>query len=252
MFPFTHVLVAQILLSSSDHQVVLGGILPDLGNSIGLNRDITHEMGTGFYGFCRDNFPEYLEFARAIITHGSRPCGLDYYADECYQGREKGYCFQRGLPFSRKVVTACNIPQEMGLWKAHNFIEMAYELIAVERYPHLSDAVTKMLDDKYIIAKCSDLLGHYFNIDTSKVGTAISRMPTYFCLLNVNSQNLAEKYAQQLKVRHHINGADVDGIAKIIEEAKASVAHEFENFISSSVDLISNLLRDYPKRDNAY
>ncbi|MDD2498384.1 MAG: hypothetical protein PHT78_00110 [Desulfitobacteriaceae bacterium] len=249
MFPLTHVLVAQNLLSSSDHQVILGGIFPDLGNAIGLNRIITHEMGTGFYGFCRDNYPEYLNFARAIITHGSQPHGLDYYADECYQGEEKGYCFQRARPFCGKVVAACDIPQEMGLWKAHNFIEMAYELIAVERFPHLSDLVPEMLDDKYIIAKCSDLLGHYFNIDTSKVGTIISSMPTFFCLLDVTPQNLAAKYARQLEIRHQIKGADVAAMSKIIEEVKESVALEFGDFISSSIELISDLLRVYPSRD---
>jgi hypothetical protein len=242
MFPLTHVFVAQSLLKSTHHQVVLGGIFPDLGNIIGLNRSITHEMGAGFFGLCRDKYPQFLDFARAIITHCSYPHGLDYYADEGFEDRDTGYCFQRGAPFVDEVIKACALPPQMGLWKAHNFIEMAYEVISVKHYPFLTELLQDTLVDDAVITECSDLLGKYFNIDTSKITTIIKNMPSIFCISEVTPGNLAKKYAFFLKQRHGISQADPVAMAGIIRQAQESVEGEFHGFIDSCLAKIRVLL----------
>lgn len=250
MFPLTHVLVAQDLLLSSHPRVVLGSIFPDLGNVVGLNRTITHEMGTGFFGFCRNDCPGLLDFARAVITHGSEPFGLDYFADENFQGYDQGYCFQRGSVLVKKVVQSCNLPPEMGYWKAHNFIEMAYELVTVERYPGVVDLVMETLHDLKIISQCSDALGQYFNMDISKIGITIARMPDFFCLSRVTPLNLAKKYALQLKIRHNITGSDLSAMAKVISEAREMIEGEYRTFLDDVLKEILEVLKHYPVKSN--
>lgn len=246
MFPLTHVLLTQALLADDQHPVVLGAIFPDLGNAIGLNRKITHEMGTGFFGFCREDHQEYLPFSQAIISHGSSPCGLDYFADDSYLGADMGYCFQRALPLVPKVIEACHLPAEMGLWKAHNFIEMAYELLTVEKYPHLTGLVKAALQNDRMISDCSSLLGQYFNIDITRIGAVISNMPDLFCLEEITPHGLAEKYARQLQHRHQCDAADPAAMALVIEEAQAIVAGEFSSFIDFNIDQVGRMLKKFP------
>lgn len=245
MFPLTHVLLAQDILNSQHFKVVLGSMFPDLGNIIGVDRHITHEMGTGFFGFCRNHHPEFLDFALAIITHGTQPWGVDYYADESYQGQSKGYCFQRAVPIVHRVIEACKIPEEMGLWKAHNFIEMVYDLIAVGKYPFLTGVVEKTLNDIATIEDCAETLGKYFNMDISLISKALHKMPDFFCLTDVNPGHLAEKYAYQLKVRHGITSLDIRAMSEIITDTYELINPEFNHFYNFCREEVSSVLKKY-------
>ncbi|HHT64056.1 MAG: hypothetical protein ACOX4H_04225 [Bacillota bacterium] len=246
MFPLTHALVAQNLVKNDRSRAIIGGVFPDLANVIGLHRDVTHEMGHDFYRFCQENDKDFLDFAQAVISHGANPPGLDYYADQSYQEKEPGYCFQRAVPLVDQVIKTCAIPPQMGLWKAHNFIEMAFDVISVELYPVLPDQFEAALKDEGLLKSCSDLLGRYFHIDGGKVNDAFQKMPKYFCLRDVTPVNLAKKYAVQLKKRHGVLGADPQGIAEVIQEARKIVEEEFSSFLHDAVEKMSRLLLSYP------
>lgn len=247
MFPLAHALVAQNLIKKDDSQVIFGGVFPDLAHVIGLNRDTTHEMGRDFYSFCRDYDEDFLDFARAVISHGASPPGLDYHADQSYEGREPGYCFQRAVPLVDQVIKTCAIPHEMGLWKAHNFIEMAFDVISVELNPLLTEQFATALEDEKELKRCANLLGRYFHVDGAMINDAFQRMPDYFCLQDVTAFNLAEKYAAQLKKRHGVLKADPQGMAGVIEEAREIVTAEFSLFINDVEDKICQLLLQYPR-----
>ncbi|WP_148135634.1 hypothetical protein [Candidatus Formimonas warabiya] len=243
----THTLVAQTLLGNAHPRIILGGIFPDLGTAIGLNRDVTHAMGRDFYQFCREGNPEFLDFAQAVISHGSDPRGLDYYADQSFAGKDTGYCFQRAVPLVDKVVAACGIPPDMGLWKAHNFIEMAYEVIAVEKHPHLTESVFQALSDDQTVHRCSQVLARYFGLDTGKIEMTFRQMPHFFCLSQVTPLHLAEKYAVQLEKRHQVHTADIAAMTGVIQEAREQVEEEFPLFINGSLTLISPVITQFPR-----
>lgn len=247
MFPLTHALVAQKIIKNASSQAVLGSVFPDLANGIGLHRDITHEMGDEFYHFCREDGAENLEFAQAVISHGANPTCLDYYADQSYEGKEQGYCFQRGALLVDQVVAACAIPPGMGLWKAHNFIEMAFDVISVESYPNLTDQFQAALDDKRTVHDCSYLLGRFFQVDGAKIAESFLGMPRFFCLSNVTPIHLAEKYAIQLKKRHGVLKADPAAMADVIENARKIIEGEYISFINDAIDKIDHIMTQYPK-----
>lgn len=247
MFPLTHALVAQNLIKNIGPRVILGGVFPDLANVIGLNRDATHEMGEDFYRFCRVYNEDFLDFAQAVISHGANPAGLDYYADQSYQGQDRGYCFQRGMPLVDQVVKTCGIPPQMGLWKAHNFIEMAFDVISAELYPSLADQFLTALEDGAALKDCSYILGRYFQLDGIKIEDAFLRMPGFFCLTDVTPFHLAKKYAVQLKKRHGVLTADPEAMSEVIQKAREMVEGEFLPFINDVFNRISHLLTQYPR-----
>lgn len=247
MFPLTHALVAQNLLNSAHPRIILGGVFPDLANVIGLHRDVTHEMGEDFYRFCQRQEENLLDFAQGVISHGANPPGLDYYADQSYRGQDQGYCFQRAVPLVERVVETCGIPPHMGLWKAHNFIEMAFDVISVELYPSLTDQFAAALADGAAVKACARILGGYFHIEEEKVETAFLRMPHFFCLTDVTSFHMAEKYALQLEKRHGVKNADPWGMAEVIQEAREMVQGEFTPFINGVLDEMTPFLSLYPR-----
>lgn len=248
MFPLTHALMAQNLIKDGETRVILGGVFPDLANVIGIKRDQTHEMGGDFYYFCRSYDEELLDFAQAIISHGAKPPGLDHYADQAYQGQETGYCFQRGAYLVDKVIKSCGIPPEMGLWKAHNFIEMAFDVISSELYPILIDQFQRALKDMSRLKSCSAILGRYFQLDRTKIEDAFLRMPDFFCLIDVTPFNLAKKYARQLEKRHGVLTADPEAMAEVIQEAREMVEGEYASFMHDVEVKIAHLLTQYPSR----
>jgi len=247
MFPLTHALVAQNLIKDVGSRAVLGGVFPDLANVIGINRDVTHEMGEDFYRFCRIYDEDFLDFAQAVISHGANPPGLDYYADVSFEGQDTGYCFQRGAPLVDQVVKTCGIPPQMGLWKAHNFIEMAFDVISAELYPCLTEQFQAAIDDTRALKSCSYILGRYFQLDGTKIEDAFQRMPGFFCLSEVTPFNLAEKYAGQLRKRHGVLTADPEAMSEVIQEAREMVEGEFQSFMNDAQDRIAHLLTQYPR-----
>lgn len=248
MFPLTHALMAQNLIKNAESRVILGGVFPDLASVIGLNRDVTHEMGGDFYHFCRLYNEDFLDFAQAVISHGANPPGLDYYADQSYQEQDQGYCFQRGALLVDQVVKTCGIPPQMGLWKAHNFIEMAFDVISAESYPYLTEQFQAALEDQAALKDCSYILGRYFQLDGGKIEDAFQRMPNFFCLSDVTPLHLAEKYAMQLKKRHGVLTADPEAMSEVIQKAREMVEGEYLFFINDVFDRISRLLTQYPRK----
>ena len=150
MFPVTHIWFGEKVLGELDNQSILGTIFPDMVISGCLDYDTTHKSGWKLYEFFKKEYPEFLGFARGTISHGVDPKGLDYYGDEKYRGIEKGYCFQKAMEIVDKVV-GCSIPKELGLWKAHNFIEMAIEVEIDELNPVAHAKMKAAMKDQRVL-----------------------------------------------------------------------------------------------------
>ena len=106
MFPIVHHLTNITIDKNVSELTILGGLFPDLAIGAGIDRNKAHQMGAQFYSWCKDSAPEGLPLARGIICHGDKPCGLDYYADEAWPPGQRGWCFQKGIPYSQQVAAS--------------------------------------------------------------------------------------------------------------------------------------------------
>ncbi|MGI6679528.1 MAG: hypothetical protein ACOX2Q_10935 [Dehalobacterium sp.] len=240
--------MAQKSIENIGAGAILGSVFPDLANVIGLHRDETHEMGLDFYRFCRTYYREHLDFARGIISHGANPQGVDFYADQSFDGQNQGYCFQRGSLIVDQVIKTCGIPPQMGLWKAHNFIEMAYDLITAERYSYLLKEFQEELADEGAIEDYSQILGQYFQIEASKIKGAFQKMPEFFCLDDVTPIHLTKKYAVQLQKRHGVVKSDPWAMSEVLEEALQLIEDEFTPFMEGVYERLALLLAQFPSQ----
>jgi hypothetical protein len=210
---------------------VLGAIFPDTNLLTGFRWAITHKNTVSFHdSLSPDERASFLSFAWGMMTHGVDSEGLDYYGDEKYGDFEKGYAYFKGREIVDDVIRACRVPPEIGLWKAHNFIEMAIENLVVRRQPRLSQwAETAFRDEDYIGA-LSLTLPRFYPLDASHFQSGITRFKE-FIIPSGDPLELGKSYAKVLQIRHGITGADPLELAGIIEKAGKIIEGEYFSFI---------------------
>lgn len=242
MFPITHIWFSRKVLGYINNMTVLGSIFPDTAISGFLVHEQTHKVGLEFYDFFEDKFPEYIDFAKGVVTHTINPRGLDFYADEEYGRGAKGYCFQKAEQIEKEVINACNIPEAFGLWKAHNFIEMGIELNLAESEKALIDRLHDGLIDNSLINALTCPLETYFGMEKLSVVECMKRFSGFVELTHLNSTTLAQKYNRQMQAKHGIS-INIEECGRIIERSRVIVKDDFNDFAEFCTEKVKKMLK---------
>ena len=242
MFPFTHIWFSEKVLGYSNNMAVLGSIFPDACVSNKLSYEATHKTGWDIFDYFYKEKPELIDFIKSGITHTVSPEGLDFYGDESYNGAD-GYCFRKAAEIVEEVIDACNIPEEYGLWKAHNFIEMAVELNILNNNYGLKEQLQNALEDSGLISVVEFSLEKYYNMNSKSLKNCFRRFENFVYKGNVNSRILSINYDHHMKDKHGIN-IDIDKSSKIIDKAKAIISEDFIDFIEITEEKVSSMLTD--------
>ena len=232
MYPLVHFYLNKQLRAPTPF-LALGGIFPDMGRTVGLERQKSHYMGRDFWSWCTSHAPHALDLARAIFYHGSTPGGADYYADEYWPGGEKGWCFQKGALFMPQVAQATRLSPEYIWWKSHNFVEMALELITIKRQPLLSRELLALVLDGPAQAEAARLLSLYTGLDESLLRNAFGRIKESFTIERVTPLILAQNQAQALANHFDIRDASVPRMEALLEEMARSIEPEYDALFST-------------------
>ncbi|MCL2677973.1 MAG: hypothetical protein FWE85_02845 [Clostridiales bacterium] len=231
MFPLIHFYLNKQLRPPTPF-LALGGLFPDLGNICGLERQRSHYMGRDFFSWCESRAPHALDLARGVFYHGSTPGGADYYADEFWPGGEKGWCFQKGRPFMAQVARATCLPTDFIWWKSHNFVEMALELITIERQPLLNRELLALVEDEPAQTEAARLLSLYAGLDEAQTRGAFGRIKEIFTIEEVSPTALAQSQARAFERRFNVRNASVPLMAALLEEIAQVIAPEYDGLLS--------------------
>jgi hypothetical protein len=242
MFPLVHHYCNKIILPPVDNAMILGGLFPDLAMNAGIWRDTAHTCGLQFYKWCQENDHDNINFIKGILSHGTEPLGLDYYADEFWQGGEKGYCFQQGVPWMDRVREATRLPENLIWWKAHNFVEMSFELSAIERDPLLGQEILEAIKDRETVKRVCRMVQDYFDVDMHKMIEAYDMVEDIFALEEIDPYFLSQKQQRAFIRRHKQNGANVDLMAALLTEMHEFFEDKFDPFMGQVNLWIKNML----------
>lgn len=240
MFPYTHICFAKDILGDLNSEIVLGAIFPDTVIAGYLDHFDTHGRCGALHSYLT-GIGIFNNFADAAITHGTAPRGLDYYCDEKYLNFEKGYAFEQARPLVNDVIKCCHIPEKMGWWKAHNFIEMAADLWLFERRKDCHGYLTKALDNQDLILALSQVLAPFYDISTAKLAMGFPIYGEFVLVDEMTAAKFAEIYGKQMSKKHGIS-IDVAGTADVIEKARAIVGKTFPEFLQSCNQEVSSLV----------
>lgn len=216
-----------MLLGRTSDAITLGSLFPDMVISASLNHTRAHSMGRELFNLLSNN-RELADFARGAVSHGISPCGLDYFGDEKYPGYERGYCFEKGRALVKETIEACNIPPQMGWWKAHNIVEMAIEL-RVSALDTYGRTIRRALNNVQLIDKLGDLLAVLTGNSAGHLKSRIAGFSGYIEVYRATPLSLANKYRIQMFARHRIN-INTAKVARLIESAAEQVEEDLEHF----------------------
>ncbi len=243
MFPLTHIWFSRKVLGYVNNMTVLGSVFPDTVIKCCLKYDQTHKEGWGLYDYFAEHSERHLDFVKAVAAHTVYPKGLDFYGDEEYRNGYKGYCFQKAAYIEKEVIIACNIPEEFGLWKAHNFIEMGIELNIAESERGLAKIFSQGLKDRLLIEELSSYIDGYYGLKNMSAADCFYRFKDFLELNEIDSNELSRRYNAQMQVKHGIE-IDISKCSDIIEKSRAIADEDFKDFIDYCVERIGNMLME--------
>ncbi|PKM79826.1 MAG: hypothetical protein CVU89_16540 [Firmicutes bacterium HGW-Firmicutes-14] len=242
MFPYTHICFAADVLGELNSEIILGAVFPDTVIAGFLEHKDTHRQSGAIYNYLK-RIGLFPGFAEGVVTHGTMPEGLDYFCDEKYLNYKHGYAFEMAVPLVDKVVECCRLPESMGLWKAHNFIEMAADVWLYNRRGEFRSCLEQALDSRDLILAISQVLAPFYNISVSKLAMSFPVYGEFVLLGEVTPTEMAKKYGKQTARKHGID-IDVPGAAAVIEDAVEIVDRSFPEFIRGCEDKVGHLVSD--------
>ncbi|HBM79669.1 MAG: hypothetical protein QME45_11425 [Clostridiales bacterium] len=247
MFPVCHIYIASKVMDNISDFAVLGSIYPDAVVSRDIPRNITHYNSSALFNFFKNREKKITDFAKGSITHCVDMKGLDYYSDESFpDGHDLGYCFEKAKYIEKDVVKYCNVPEKIGLWKAHNIIEIAFELFIDKKDGSLKHRFKKVIMDEGLIDYVSRRLACFYSKDAGYFVGKFRKFIDYFDYDNVCALNMAKKYSIQLKIKHGIEVEDTSKMASIILKSLDIIKTDADDFIDY---VIGSLRRTMPSID---
>jgi hypothetical protein len=244
MFPMCHIYFADRVIRKSSQFTILGSIYPDIISSA-IGRDCTHYNTLQLYNYFKDEDVNMKDFSVGAITHGVDMKGLDYYSDENYPGMDKGYCFEKAKQIEKDVIDCCKIPEKLGLWKAHNFIEMAFDICIYRQNKWLSESLKNVLEDSVVIKYVSKELNVFLNTDQKVLEDKFKRFTDFIEYKEISESTMMKKYCVQLESKYgiidvsNIYGSEI--IKKSMELIKDEIDIFFDYTISQAAKVINKL-----------
>lgn len=243
MFPLTHAYAIGRLVPASGPLHLLGAIFPDAILTWGLPWERTHRAGAALYAFLDEHYPTGRPFAVGVISHGSVPPGLDYYGDEKYGPFERGYAFEEARPYASRAAEICDLPEEMGWWKAHNFVEMALEWLLAQREPTLGAKVREVLEHPAGLEELVPYLEAFFGRGRVGLRESLPGMLPFLALEPITPETLAERYERQVRLKHGVEAIHTAQAAALIEEIATAIQPRCWDFLEDVLGKIGEMLR---------
>ncbi|MFZ5640400.1 MAG: hypothetical protein ACOY4Q_06890 [Bacillota bacterium] len=246
MFPYTHICFARDVLGRLNHEIVLGAVFADTVICSPLAHEDTHRRAGELFTYLA-GLGRHRDFALGALTHSVVPAGLDYYCDEKYLDYERGYAFETARPLVPRVISCCRLPEQMGWWKAHNFIEMSTELHFYRHHNESYHLLRDALAEEELISRLSKVLAGFYGVPAADLAKSFPAYGSYVLLDEVSTRTLAEKYNRQMEHKHDIS-IDVTGAAGLIEKGLSLIKMSLPEFWRHCTGQVKKLLAGFSKQ----
>ena len=238
MFPLTHLYTAKEVLGYENAMTALGAMFPDFGSVLGAGRNLCHEMGVDMWHYAMESDKDHADFALGVLTHGTALPGIDWYADESYHGLRPGFCFQLGEEIAAEAAKACNLPPNMAVWKAHNIIEMAFDVITERKHPCIGAFAYGLLVAPPETV-CTGFLQNYLRCTKEDTVMMFRDVLAWHSFDGNDIEDMATKFIVSLERRHGITHCHLGELLKLIEKAVLLIEPLYDAFMTECLTEIS-------------
>ncbi|HEV7126590.1 MAG TPA: hypothetical protein VGN32_04015 [Ktedonobacterales bacterium] len=251
MFPIAHVWLLEQVIADPLPAHYLGCVWPDMLFGSPLSHAESHQRGTQLLAYARQrqvdgthHADEFAAFVTGVLTHGSEPHGFDWYSDEAYGDQPlsaRGYAFQRGGSLAEATAAACRLAPSYGPWKAHNIVEMAFEVPLRLADLRLGERFVAANGDRALIDRIATPLADCFGYPADELASAMRTFGQWWSVPDSNT-SLAHLYALQLRAKHGVTDVDEPALAALIERATTLIAPDRDTYLATAVNGVARML----------
>ena len=134
----------------------------------------------------------------------------------------------------------------LGWWKAHNFVEMAIDLVIDQTYPQLGPSLVQALRPGRCVASIARFLDEALQLPAGVSSSCFAGFPSFLALERLTPRNLAEAYEVQVRAKHGVAEIDVGVAADIIAEAVDLVRPGMDDFFATAGEGVGRMLARFP------
>lgn len=227
MFPLTHIYCTKRIVENASPLLLFGSIFPDI-EAIGLFEYGTiNNNAVEFSEHIKHNYPELTDFAEGLLFH-EEPKGIDRFVHG-----EKGYAYVKGreiVPFVEKHFS------EGALEKSHNYIELAIQVLLVEKHPEIQVELHAVLESsRKVSSKISDALNEFFHVNKDKTMDSIQLQDELLSTMDFSTIEKAVEWYVNLSNRLRNANYSKDVITAILGKAIEAVKEDYEDFIEKII-----------------
>lgn len=251
MYPLTHAYFIDKLLKRKSDLARLGSIFPDTNSAGFISFDMTHKSGIELYNFLKKRAPWMLDFAIGVISHGIEPKNLDYFGDVKYKNFDMGYNFENAKSIVDDVKEAISFPDEeinkfrnFWLWKSHNIIESAIELLIVRKNSDYANVLNELkLLNKEDIAK---VLSEFYKVKKEEIILGYESLFKSVSQMPASVENITLNYINFVKIKHkQVGEINQEKLEKIMEKALSIIGKTYEKFLEEcELEIIKNFEKE--------
>ena len=260
MFPLVHYYINKQVFGRVSPLCALGGLWPDLAAAAGGDRDAAHYQGAEFYAWCCQHLPQAKDAALGVIAHGVEPACVDYYADEYWPDHVRGYMFRQALGYLPQVAACTGLEGETSLpplprggepprnnvwWKAHNCVEIAYEILTSQAQPQLAAELLAALAHTEAVELLAQALQGWQGLEPRRVRQVFAQAPESYALPDAGAACQAAKQALVMKHRFSKFQVDQPALAALLEQIARDEADSYASFISLLTEKTAAQLRAF-------
>lgn len=233
MYPLSHIYVSYQILDEMDASLALGSVLPDVlvGSGI-IWREAHHSTGAPF----REHLQSSLLRIGAAL-HGIDLPGLDFFSDVSY-GEGKGYAYQKAVHIEQDILDL-GVTKEHALWRGHNFIEMAIEIMLNEEHSQFWHYLEQAQQAENLLSQTARL-AHELGATRPE---AASMVLERFLTIRGQKKDLAQDYATKLSKIYSL-AVEPKQCETIITKAMELIEPDYREFLDSSIRSIQLALID--------
>lgn len=228
MYPLTHLYVTKQVLGKLTPALALGSVLPDVLVGVGMHWKEAHSQ---------KSLP-HQELLLGNLIHGISLPGLDYYSDCSYQGQE-GYAFQYAHHLKNDLAHL-GVPKEHTLWRGHNFIEMAIEVMLNQTESNLWQQLELSFHD----VELKKIIYSFLHQNNYNKDHLVDLVLTRFLNIRGKIDRLASDYAKKLNNIYHLQLSAAD-CQKLTLKSKELIINHYKLFIKECCQQIKHDIKHF-------
>ncbi len=227
MFPLTHIYCTKRIVKDATPLMLYGSIFPDIPMMGIISWDKMKDQTEGFSDYIKKSYPDLIDFSKGLLLH-EEPKGIDRFVHG-----DTGYAYVKGRQILEQIK---GYFPDNSLGIAHNFIELAVEILLAEIIPNLGNelkAVLKFANNN--TNQISKATSEFFSLDKDATRNALQEFNNLFLRMDLSSRDKSIQFGGYLVSKLGKINYSSEIIEQLLTKAIDTVKGDYAKFLQDTI-----------------